>query len=477
MSTIGLFRSLAGRIAISAALLGIGVIAVVSVLGFAALNHQLKLRATEELAAKRGLLRHILQEIPSASMLPAQRHRLDDVLIGHGDLHLVLFDATDASIVTSFSALAGAVTPQVLQQLSALAIDADDRATEWTAPTGERTLVSMGMAQFANGESTRFGLLQDRRADDALLSRYAKALIIGLPIALLVTIVGAWVIAKSGLLPLRRFARLAGSVSSQSLAGRIDALRLPTELRELAMSFNAMLERIDDGVTRLTQFSGDLAHEMRTPVSIVIGRTQVALSRLRDAEFLRDVLATNVEELERMTRLISDMLFLAQADQDTASLQRETLHLDAEARLVVDFLSEVAAERKLRIDVTGAAQIQGNRILVQRAITNLLSNSIRHATAATMIDVTIAKDRDCLTLDVSNDGTPIAPTHLDKIFERFYRVDADRARGSGGTGLGLAIVRSIMRMHHGEVSVTSRTDGRTTFRLSFPRALQADESR
>lgn len=474
MSPVWLFRSLASRIAISAAVLGISVIAVVSVLGFVALNHQLKLRATDELDAKRGLLRHILLEIPTASSLPTQQHRLNDVLVGHGDLHLVLFDSTGTSMVTSFSPLAGTVTPLVLQQLSALSIDTDNWVSDWTAPSGERMFVSTGTAEFANGEKTRFALLQDRRADDTLLSSYAKALVIGLPIALLVTIVGAWFIAKSGLLPLQRFAHLAGSVSSQSLAGRIHVRSLPTELQELATSFNAMLARIDEGVTRLTQFSGDLAHEMRTPVSIVLGRTQVALSKPRDAKSLRDALANNVEELERMARLIADMLFLAQADQDKASLQREALHLDFEARLVVDFLTDVAAERELRIDVTGAAQIQGNRILVRRAISNLLTNAIRHATVATMINVNIGEERDGVTLDVVNEGTPIATNHLDKLFERFYRADADRGRGSGGTGLGLAIVRSIMRMHHGEITVSSHAGGLTTFRLCFPRASQAN---
>jgi two-component system, OmpR family, heavy metal sensor histidine kinase CusS len=468
MSPLFLLRSLAARIAIAAALLGVGVIAIVSVLGYVALAHQLTQRATDELDAKRTLLRHILREIPTTAVLTEHRHRLDDVLTGHEDLHLAVFDASGANMVATFSPLAQTLSPDLLSRLRAMPLTVVPAVQDWIAPEGQSMLVAMGTAPFAQGELTRFVLVQDRRADDKLLANYALALAVVLPMALLVAVVGAWLTATSGLSPLRRFSRLAGSVSSQALAGRIDVPGLPSELRELATSFNAMLARIDTGVTRLNEFSGDLAHEMRTPISIVLGRTQVALAKPRDADALREVLASNVDELERMTRLVADMLFLAQADQDKHSLERELLQLDTEARVVADFLSDVAAERELRINVVGAAQIQGNRILVQRAITNLLSNAIRHASAGSAIDVTISEAATGRTLDVSNDGTPIGVAHLEKLFDRFYRVNADRSRGTGGIGLGLAIVRSIMSMHNGEVTVMNSSSRRVSFRLLFP---------
>lgn len=195
----------------------------------------------------------------------------------------------------------------------------------------------------------------------------------------------------------------------------------------------------------------------------LLGRTQLALSQTRDVESLRDTLASNVEESERLTRLITDMLFLGQFEQDKQSLGR-----DVEANLVAEFLMDVAEERQLQIVVVGKAAVSANRLLVQRAITNLLSNAIRRANEMRVIEVAIEQSQTMVTLTVANVGGTIARADLQRIFERFYRVDADRSRGSGGTGLGLAIVRSIMNMHDGAVVASTSADGRTTFQLRFP---------
>ena len=468
IATFAPLRTLAGRIALAAAVLGLGVMLVVSVLGYIALSRELKLRATDDIEAKHALLQHILLEIPSADALINDRHRLDDLLIGHRDLHLAVFDASGSRVIATFSPLARDASPLMLEALTSSRLSDESPMREWTAPSGQRLLVTMGTARFANGEATQIALLQDRQADSLLLSRYARALLVALPLALLIAVVGAWLTARSGLRPLRRFIEVASSSSSQSLAGRIDAAGIPFELQELATSFNSMLVRIDEGVTRLTQFSGDLAHEMRTPIATLLGRTQVALSQTRDVESLRDTLASNVEELERLTRLIADMLFLAQSEQDKRSLDRDVLHLDVEANLVAEFLMDVAEDRQLQIAVVGNAAVSANRLLVQRAITNLLSNAIRHADTMTVIEVTIEQSQTMVTLTIANVGGAIACADLERIFERFYRVDADRSRGSGGTGLGLAIVRSIMNMHDGAVVAASSADGRTTFQLRFP---------
>lgn len=461
-------HSLAARIALAAATLGLSVMAMVSILGYVALSYQLKWRATEDIEAKRALLQHILSEISSSATLSTEGHRLDDVLIGHEDLHLAVFDVTGSNVIAAFSPLARDASALMLKELTASRLTAESAMREWTAPSGQRLLVTMGKARLASGEMTQIAILQDRKADARLLSNYAKAVTIGLPLALMVALAGAWLTARSGLRPLCRFAAVVGSVSSQSLSGRIDIDGLPSELRDLATSFNAMLGRIDEGVTRLTQFSADLAHEMRTPIATLLGRTQVALSRARDTEALRDTLASNVEELERLTRLIADMLFLAQSETRHEVPDGELLHLDVEMRVVAEFLSLVADERALAIEVSGVAQIRGNRILVQRAITNLLSNALRHARHGSTIHAEIASTEEGTTLSITNEGAGVAKVDAEKIFERFYRVDADRSRESGGTGLGLAIVRSIMRAHGGDIGVKSDAEGPTTFDLHFP---------
>ena len=270
MAALAPLRSLAGRIALSAAALGLGVMVVVSMLGYLALAQQLKLRATDDIEAKRTLLQHIFSEIPSSTALARDRHRLDDLLIGHENLHLAVFDATGSSVIATFSPLARDASPLMLEALTVPRLSAESPMREWIAPSGQRLLVAMGSAKLANDETALIALLQDRAADQKLLSSYSISLAVALPVALLIVLSGAWVTARSALKPLRRFTAVVGAVSSESLAGRITVGDMPSELRELAKAFNAMLNRIDDGVTRLTQFSGDLAHEMRTEVAPVV---------------------------------------------------------------------------------------------------------------------------------------------------------------------------------------------------------------
>ena len=229
-----------------------------------------------------------------------------------------------------------------------------------------------------------------------------------------------------------------------------------------------MLERIDAGYQRLQEFSGDMAHEMRTPVATLLGRTQVALSQTRTAAQLQEVLEGNVDELERVSRLIADMLFIASAQHQASPLQLEAVNLRQEAQRVTDYFSLVTEERGITVDVGGEATVTADRLLVQRAITNLVSNAVRHAAAQSVVRVTIEKTASDVCLSVSNQGAGIPEDQLERIFDRFYRVDPARARRDGGTGLGLAIVRSIMSVHGGRVQAASRPGGDTVFTLVFP---------
>jgi two-component system heavy metal sensor histidine kinase CusS len=219
----------------------------------------------------------------------------------------------------------------------------------------------------------------------------------------------------------------------------------------------------------LSEFSADLAHEMRTPVATLLGRTQVALSKPRTADELRDVLVSNVDELDRLTRLIADMLFLARADQGEAVLARAEIDLAEEAHRVAEFLSVVAEERDVSVAIKGHARVGADQILVQRVLTNLLTNAIRHANPSSVVSVAVRQEPGAAHVEVSNRGQTIPPEQLDRIFERFVRLDAARTRyEGGGTGLGLAIVKSVVLAHGGSVKVSSTAEGLTTFSLHFP---------
>lgn len=456
------------RIALASCLFGFLTTGSAIVIGFYALAHQLDTRSTADLLGKRDLLKHVLSEIPSLEAVSTNRHRFGDLLIGHDDLHLALADFGTGKSILSFS-------PIAQQSIPALATAGPDSLRLWTAPTGQELRAVSASAPFADGRMVRYYLSMDRRQDNRLLAGFIKTSLVGWPLILLAVALGAWLIARTSLAPLRRFGRLAATVGTQSLSQRISSSGLPAELFELAEEFNSMLERIDEGYRRLQDFSGELAHEMRTPVATLMGRTQVALSRSRNLSEFREVLEGNVEELERLTRLIADMLFIASAEHGQGLLRPEPVDLRQEACRIVDYMSMVAEERDLRVSVKGTATVQVDRLLVQRAITNLLSNALRHAVPNSNVSLEISEQDGYAALAVTNQGQSIAPEHLSRIFDRFYRIDSGRARLDGGSGLGLAIVRSIMAMHGGLVKAHSSAGGETTFTLTF-RAIDGGPS-
>lgn len=458
-----LHLSLAARIALASAFFGLLVAGGAIVLGLHALAQQLEARAAAELRGKRDLLQHLLAEIPSPAAIEQSRHRFGDLLIGHDDLHLALADPRSGKVVGSFSPLA----QDSLRALQA-AVDDPNAVVAWEAHPAHRLIAVKGIAPAADKQPVRYYLSLDRRHDTQLMADFLRATAVGLPFVLALVALGAWLIARTSLAPLRSFHRLASTIGTRSLSSRLSLSSLPAELEDLAREFNAMLERIDEGYRRLQDFSGDLAHEMRTPVATLLGRTQVVLSRPRPATELRDALEGNIEELERLSRLITDMLLIARADTSDAVAQSEAVNLAHEAQRVAEYLQVLAEERGISVTLKGAANVIGDRLLIQRAITNLLSNALRHADAASEVSIEIEHQSPGATLTVSNRGAGIPGAQLERIFDRFYRMDPGRARLDGGAGLGLAIVRSIMRAHAGEVQARSE-GGITAFTLVFSR--------
>lgn len=453
--------SLAVRIGAASALFGLVVVGGAIVIGYWALSQQLDARSDTELQGKRDLLLHILSEIPTPAKVQENRHRFGDLLIGHDDLHLALVDPA-TGVSSTFSEVAR-------QSVAALQVAADDPVATlaWIAASGVEFSAIRGTGPATNGQPVRFYLSIDRHPDRRLLAGVIRATLLGLPLLLLVVALGAWLIARTSLDPLRRFNRLAASIGAQSLSQRVSTAGLPAELGELAGEFNAMLERIDSGYRRLQEFSGDLAHEMRTPVATLLGRTQVALSQTRSVAELRELLEGNVDELDRLSRLISDMLFIARAEHDEGALQLEPVRLHEVAQRVADFLSLVADERGVAIEVKGSAVARADHLLVERAITNLVTNAVRHAHATTHVHIAMSATPGESLVAVSNYGEGIPAAELERVFDRFYRLDAGRARHEGGTGLGLAIVRSIMSAHGGRVSAHSAPGEETVFTLVF----------
>ncbi len=462
---MGLRGSLALRIAVAGVLFGIVVAAGTVAVGYWNLSRQLDERAVVEMQGRREVLVRLLASTPSLAGIADSRDRFADLFFGHDDLHLALLEHGTGRVVAAFSEVA---TESVVGLGHARA--APDMMHAWVTPDGRRYSGWHGSLALADGGNVGFFLSIDRRRDAALLAGFVKTTLLALPLLLVVVATGAGLVARTGLAPVRRFKSLVASIGTRSLGQRVAVSGLPSELADMATEFNGMLRRIDEGYRQLEAFAGDLAHEMRTPVATLLGRTQVALSRSRNADEFREVMEGNVQELERLATLINDMLFIARADHDAAPIQSEPVDLAAEAGRVADYLSLLAEEKGVGLRVLGnAPPFPADRLLIQRAITNLLTNAIRHSVEGGTVTIEIEATGDTASLEVDNQGQAIAPEHLDRVFERFFRADPGRSRDAGGSGLGLAIVRSIAQVHQGSIAVRSAA-GHTRFRLQLPLA-------
>ncbi|MGX1184962.1 two-component system heavy metal sensor histidine kinase CusS [Pseudomonas sp. F-14 TE3623] len=286
--------------------------------------------------------------------------------------------------------------------------------------------------------------------------------------ALATALLGAWA-ARSGLRPLRRMSAVASGVSAQSLNARLPEADMPPELEELAYSFNAMLGRLDDSFQRLSAFSADIAHELRTPLSNLLTHTQVTLTRPRPIEDYREALHSNLEELQWMAQLVNDMLYLAKADHGLLMPKREPLELAEEADVLLEFFAPLAEDAQVKLSRDGSASMQGDRSMLRRALSNLLDNALRFTPVGGEVRVKIVEQPAGLNLTVENNGEGISEDLLPRLFDRFYRADPARREGSSEhAGLGLAITQSIIRAHGGQIHCES-DNGWTRFVIELPK--------
>ncbi|KPX24146.1 Heavy metal sensor histidine kinase [Pseudomonas amygdali pv. eriobotryae] len=440
---------------------------VMEMLAYAAISRQLDLRAEDSLNEKFAQIEHSMSEgflgIEDIVQYP---HTLRDQIIGHDSYSLMVLDAGNPRqqlmMVGNEEGRNLPVPeadhiPQGFQELQSV--------------HGHKILMGYREIHLKTGQDILVRLSMDRESDSTLLHAYLKSTFLILPLILLLVGFGAWWVVRRGLRPLGAFRKVTALISARDLSHRMKVKGLPDELRDLAHAVNFMLHRLDGDVQQLAQFSDDLAHELRSPMNNLMGKAQVTLSRPRPSEEYKQALESCTEELERMSRMISQMLFLASVSQPAAPLPVEVIDLREEADKVAELFSSSAEERDITLQVQGNAKATGDRLMIQRAISNLLSNAIRHGLSGSVITITLATHADEVSLAVRNAGDGIDAEHLSRLFDRFYRVHVSRARQQGGTGLGLAIVRSIMSLHEGQVTVQSEPGQFTTFSLIFPKLV------
>jgi len=302
----------------------------------------------------------------------------------------------------------------------------------------------------------------------SVLSAYLERVWITVIGAVLVTLVLAYWVTSRGLMPLKAMADKAAEITPNRLSARLDVAHAPAELQSLAASFNAMLDRLEHGYERLLQFSADLAHELRTPIGVLIGETQVALAHERNVGEYRGVLESNLEELERLARIAQNILFLAQADHGQQRIERERLDIREELETIGAYFEGIADERRITFEIDADGEMSANAIMCRRAIGNVVVNAVRYATAGTVVRLSGHADQYGARIVVGNRGPRIGQEELGKLFDRFYRGDAARSEFTESSGLGLSIVQAIMGLHGGSVTADCTRDGWIEFSLLFP---------
>jgi two-component system heavy metal sensor histidine kinase CusS len=304
------------------------------------------------------------------------------------------------------------------------------------------------------------------------LDSFGHTLWLIMSLAGVITLLAAWFGVHQGHAPLRALSETMRDIQADRLDMRLDTETVPTELIPLVDSFNRMMARLEESFNQLTHFSADIAHELRTPLTNLITQTQVGLGKSRSLEEYRELLYSNLEEQERLTKMVNDMLWLAQSENGLLRPEREKLELVQEVKATFEFFEALAEERGIRLQVQGKpTAVVGDRVMLRRVLSNLLSNALRFTSKGEQVLVNIWQSKNAAHLRVENPGPTIDATHLPHLFDRFYRVDPSRQRQSEGAGLGLAIVKSIVEAHDGTIVVSS-AHGITSFTISFqPEAI------
>jgi two-component system, OmpR family, heavy metal sensor histidine kinase CusS len=306
---------------------------------------------------------------------------------------------------------------------------------------------------------------------ELLLARYRFVFWAIFTGTLLIFPVVGYRIARQGIRPVEEMATTARHITSSNLRERIRAEGYPFELAALAATFNEMLDRLEEGFERISRFSADIAHDLRTPVNNIRGEAEVALARARSISEYRDVLGSCLEEAVRLSELIGDLLFLARAENPLTHLHREPVNVGELLDNVREYYEASAAESGILLTtIVGENPViaELDRKLVQRAVGNLVSNAVAYTPAGGSVVLGANAEPTAIRIEVWDTGVGIPAEALPKVFDRFYRVDGSRSKASGGTGLGLAIVQSIVGLHGGEAEIASEPGQGTRVTLHMP---------
>lgn len=338
----------------------------------------------------------------------------------------------------------------------------------WYNKNDKRYLLIRSSVHLQNNSTGLIEIVLDISYQHAFISD-RKILVAAILLSAICSIFLGFLITRRGMNSLDELTETVRTITAKSLNQRIDPKSLPIELAKLGIAFNQMLDRIENSFTRLKQFSSDLAHELRIPVNNLIGQTEIVLTTNQSLPEYKQILESNLEEFNRISHLIENILFLAKAENPHLNLEKSPLDLAGTISMMRDYYQPLSDEKNITVSQEGSATLTMNAIMIRRMFSNLLSNALKYTPTGGKIHLSLDKtDTDETKIVISDTGIGIPEHHLPKLFDRFYRVDSARNQETGGSGLGLSIVKSIVHMHSGRIELASEVGIGTTFTIYFP---------
>jgi two-component system, OmpR family, heavy metal sensor histidine kinase CusS len=464
-----LWGTLAFRLTAGYALAGLFLVFLATATLYLVLVSELEKSTDLFLADKVHVLRTMLRERPDAWDALREEIELESAARRYEQFYIRLLDERKTPLL---------MTPGMADQLDLAQLASQTQSRPH--PTmlmkgrgGRRFRVATALAPVGS-PATQTDTIQiaiDVSQKEALLARYRFWFWAILLATFAVFPLVGYHIARHGIRPVEEMATTARHISSTNLRERILPEGYPFELASLANTFNQMLDRLEESFERISQFSADIAHDLRTPVNNIRGEAEVALARARSADEYRDVIESCLEEAVRLSDLIGDLLFLARAESPLPHLHRERLDVGELLGGVREYYEASAADGGVSLTTAVADEpvmAELDRTLLQRAVGNLVSNALAHTPPGGAVVLGTNADVSSIHIEVSDTGVGIPAEALSKVFDRFFRVDSSRSQGSGGTGLGLAIVKSIAVLHGGNVEISSQPGQGTRVRLHLP---------
>lgn len=410
-------------------IVGLGVICAMVYIATAATISQ---RQDEILSEKTAMIRHFLSYERVNSETEASKNLLYDLLVGHGQIQLQLFTAEGQRLLT--------VGPPSNQYKNV-------KQQKFNAPaTG-----------IFNGKMKSGVLTVSTDDDDKILRRLSLTLITAALLGTLVISAGGFLLVSRGLKPLEDLVEQTSGLTSNNLERRLNGSEQPLELQPLIAQFNALLERLTISYRQLERFNADVAHELNTPLAVMISSCELTLRKSRSSDELLELSASTLEELRRLADIVKDMLFVSQAERGANARRAKVDSLAVLVEAVIEFYDAAIEERHHQIHIRGDSYGHFDIGLLQRAISNLLDNALQYATPKSIITVAIDRlSSKEVSILVCNQGVTIDANDLPRIFDRFYRNDLSRTQNGSHYGLGLSIVEAIARMHGGRVIAESK---------------------